>query len=149
MIGRCRLLVRPLSNAAQTVFIGLPQIDDCDFAFSTDGKTPISGFSKFKKELDKSVLEELRKQDPKAKPLPSWTLHDLRRTGRSLMSRAGVPSDHAELCMGHVIGGVRETYDRYEYREEKARAYEALAALIERILKPQDNVVLMTKRGPN
>jgi hypothetical protein len=51
--------------------------------------------------------------------------------------------------MGHVIGGVRETYDRYEYREEKARAYEALAALIERILKPQDNVVLMTKRGPN
>jgi integrase len=131
------------------VFIGLPQIDDCDFAFSTDGKTPISGFSTFKKEFDKSVLEELRKQDAKAKPLPNWTLHDLRRTGRSLMSRAGVPSDHAELCMGHVIGGVRETYDRYEYREEKARAYEALAALIERILKPQDNVVLMTKRGPN
>jgi hypothetical protein len=23
------------------------------------------------------------------------------------MSRAGVPSDHAERCLGHVIGGVR------------------------------------------
>jgi len=134
-------LVRPLSGVAQTVLARVPQIDDCDFVFTTDGKTPISGFSKFKKEFDKSVLEELRKQDPKAKPLPNWTLHDLRRTGRSLMSRAGVLSDHAELCMGHVIGGVRETYDRYEYHAEKKHAFEALAALIERILHPADNVV--------
>jgi integrase len=92
-------LVRPLSKAAQTVFIGLAEIDDCDFVFTTDGKTPVSGFSKFKEKFDKAILEELRKQDPKAKPLPNWTLHDLRGTGRSLMSRAGVPSDHAELCM--------------------------------------------------
>ena len=136
-------LLRPLSGAAQTVFASVARIDDCDFVFTTDGKTPISGFSKFKLEFDQAVLEELRRQDPEAKALPNWTLHDLRRTGRSLMSRAGVPSDHAELCMGHVIGGVRETYDRYEYRDEKARAFEALAAQIERIVNPQPNVVAM------
>jgi integrase len=63
-------------------------------------------------------------------------VHDLRRTARSLMSRAGVPTDHAERCLGHVIGGVRGVYDKYEYLPEKRRAFEALAALIERIVNP-------------
>jgi hypothetical protein len=57
------------------------------------------------------------------------------------MSRAGVASDHAERCLGHVIGGVRGVYDRHEYLEEKRRAFEALASLVERIVEPQDNVV--------
>jgi integrase len=34
--------------------------------------------------------------------MPRWTLHDLRRTARSLMSRAKVPTDHAERILGHV-----------------------------------------------
>jgi integrase len=53
--------------------------------------------------------------------MESWTLHDLRRTARSLMSRAKVPTDHAERAMGHLMGGVRETYDRYEYLDESER----------------------------
>jgi hypothetical protein len=57
------------------------------------------------------------------------------------MSRAGVPSDHAERCLGHVVGGVRGVYDRHRYTEEMRQAYEALAALIARIVDPQQNVV--------
>jgi hypothetical protein len=58
------------------------------------------------------------------------------------MSRAGVPSDHAERCLGHVIGGVRGVYDRHAFFEEKQKAFEALAAQIERILHPlKENVV--------
>jgi len=57
------------------------------------------------------------------------------------MSRAGVPSDHAERCLGHVVGGVRGVYDRHRYNEEMRQAYEALAALIARIVDPQQNVV--------
>ena len=60
----------------------------------------------------------------------------MRRTARSLMSRAGVNSDHAERCLGHVIRGVRGTYDRHEYYDEKKHAYGALATLIERIANP-------------
>jgi hypothetical protein len=60
------------------------------------------------------------------------------------MSRAGVPTDHAERCVGHVIGGVRETYDRYEYLEEKRAAFEKLAGLLAVILNPPaDNVVAL------
>jgi integrase len=71
-----------------------------------------------------------------------WRLHDLRRTARSLMSRAGVNPDHAERCLAHIIGGVRGTYDRHAYHDEKAHAFEALAAMIDRIVNPPaDNVV--------
>ena len=115
-------LVRPLSEAALAV---IPkQTKGCDFVFTTDGKAPISGFSKFKLTFDKEC------------GVTSWTLHALRRTARSLMSRAGVVSDHAERCLGHVIGGVRATYDRHEYHDEKARAFEALASQIDRIVNP-------------
>lgn len=76
--------------------------------------------------------------------MKQWQLHDMRRTGRSLMSRARVDADHAERCMGHVIGRVRETYDRYEYLDEKRKAFEALASMLDMILNPPaDNVVPM------
>ena len=60
------------------------------------------------------------------------------------MSRAGVPTDHAERCLGHTMEGVRATYDRHAYSEEKARAFEMLASLVDRIVNPssaQANVV--------
>jgi hypothetical protein len=58
------------------------------------------------------------------------------------MSRAGVSSDHAERCLGHVIGGMRGVYDRYAYLAEKRHAFAALAALVERIVNPPaDNIV--------
>jgi integrase len=102
---------------------------------------PIAGFSKGKRQFDARVLAELQKHDPKAEPLPHWTPHDLRRSSRTWMSRAGVDPDHAERCLGHVIGGIRDNYDKYEYREEKAVAFGKLAAQIERIVEPQENVV--------
>jgi integrase len=122
-------LVIPLSDAARAVLARIPRIGDSDFVFSTDGKSPISGFSKFKRAFDL------------ASGVSGWTLHDLRRTARSLMSRAGVPSDHAERALGHVIGGIRSTYDRHEFYAEKKHAFAALADQIDRILHPQDNVI--------
>lgn len=105
------------------------------FVFSTTaGKLPFSGFSKAKKALDEQIAK-IRKAEGRG-TMQQWQLHDLRRTGRSLMSRAQVPSDHAERAMGHVIGGVRETYDRHAYLEEKRLAFEKLAGLLELILNP-------------
>jgi hypothetical protein len=42
------------------------------------------------------------------------------------MSRAGVNSDIAERCLGHVIAGVKGVYDRHTYLPEMLHAYEAL-----------------------
>ena len=129
--------VLPLTEGAQALIGSKPEgfMGNSWFLFSTtNGKRPFSGFSKAKRGLNGEVAAKRKKsgQDD----MPRWTLHDLRRTGRSLMSRAKVPSDHAERVMGHVIGGVRETYDRYEYLEEKRDALDKLSALVGEIVNP-------------
>jgi integrase len=64
-----------------------------------------------------------------------WTVHDLRRTARSLMSRAGVLPHIAERVLGHAIKGVEGTYDRHSYRDEKADALQGLVALVNTIVR--------------
>ena len=122
-------LARPLSGAARKLVKGLPQIGRHVFTFN--GRKPLGGFVLPKARLDA------------ASGVKGWTLHDLRRTARSLLSRAGIAPDVAEMCLGHVLTGVRGTYDRHEYLEEKKHAFEALAAQIARIVDPQDNVVAL------
>jgi integrase len=122
----------PLSRAAEELLDHLPVIGKTEAGpvFTCDGKRPLAAFDQCKKAFDKKC------------GFSGWTIHDLRRTARSLMSRAGVPSDHAERAIGHVIGGIRGVYDRYAYRTEKLQALEALAALIDLILNPPaDNVI--------
>lgn len=125
----------PLSQAARDLLKEIPRIKGVSYIFTT-GRGAIGGFSKFKKDFDKAC------------GVADWTIHDLRRTARSLMSRAGVPADHAERALGHVIGGVRGTYDRHAYYDEKKRAFEALALQIDRILNPKDNVIPMRTEVP-
>jgi integrase len=116
----------PLSGKARELLGAMPMLGE--WIFTADGKRAFSGFSYGKIELDKVT------------GVTDWRLHDLRRTARSLMSRAGVAPDIAERCLGHAMGAIRGVYDRYSYREEKRHAFEALAAQIERIVDPQQNV---------
>jgi integrase len=124
-------LARPLPEAVFTEVLNkLPRIGP--FVFTLDGEHAFSAFSRHKRLLDLALGD-------KVKP---FVVHDLRRTSRSLMSRAGVPIDHAERVLGHVIGGVRGVYDRHAFHQEKRHALEALAAQIERVINPADNVVV-------
>ena len=118
--------VIPLSALAQSV---LPVRGNGEFVFSANGHEAVGGYQRHKQAIDE------------LSGVGGWVIHDLRRTARSLLSRAGVASDHAERCLGHVIGGVRGVYDRHEYFDEKAKAFEALAGQVQRIINPQENVV--------
>jgi hypothetical protein len=62
------------------------------------------------------------------------------------MSRAGVSADFAERCLAHVISGVRGIYDRHAHFDEKKRAFDALATLVERIVNPPaENVISIVR----
>jgi integrase len=115
-------VVRPLSQAARDLLDDLPRIGECPFVFSLDGERPFGAFSHQKTRFDAAC------------GVSGWTVHDLRRTARSLLSRAGINADHAARVLGHTIVGVRATYDRYEFFEEKKFALEALAGQIGRIV---------------
>jgi integrase len=56
-----------------------------------------------------------------------FTLHDLRRTYRTLASRLGVRFEVAELLLGHSLPGVHGTYDRHTYQPEMAAAAKLIA----------------------
>ncbi len=126
--GNAGVLVLP--DAALAIIQGQKRIGDNPYVFAGRGDGHFIGFSPCKRAFDKKVGD-----------LPNWTLHDLRRSARSLMARAGVRPDIAERVMGHAISGVEGVYDRHSYRDEKADALRRLAGQIERILTPPaDNV---------
>jgi integrase len=124
-----------LPPIAADIIRAQPHIGDNPFVFVGRGTGHYNGHSKGKKLFDDKL--------PK---MPHWQLHDLRRTARSLLSRAGVSSEHAERIMGHAIEGVEGVYDRHSYRDEKADALKRLATLIDSIVNLRDNVLPMAKR---
>jgi integrase len=113
---------RPLCQAAQALLNAQPRYSGCEYVFTNNGAAAIQSFSGAKKRLDN------------VSGVTGWRLHDLRRTARSLLSRAGIHPDLAERCLGHAIGGVRGVYDRHQYVDEMRHAFEALAALIARLV---------------
>jgi integrase len=121
--------VVPMPAAAVELIRGLPKTDNV-YVFSTEPGTHFSGFSK--------SMDRLRRLTGTA----GWTIHDLRRTARTQMSglknAAGhrVGADIAERVLGHVIGGVRGIYDRYDYLDEKREALELWAAALGEIVSP-------------
>jgi integrase len=114
-------LVRPLSKAALAILTALPRGNGTAYVFA-GRNAAFNSHDRSKKRFDL------------VSGVTGWRLHDLRRTARSLMSRAGVPSDHAEMCLGHTLRGVRATYDRHAYFAEKASAFERLADLVAAIV---------------
>jgi len=139
-----------LSKTALALIAAQPKHDDCDYVFPSRAKTPYSGFGKSKAKLDKTVFVAMKKQakkGAKVEPIPNWTLHDLRRTAKTLMARAGVRPDISERVLGHVIAGVEGTYDRHSYADEKRDALEKLATMVERIPNPlPSNVETLAER---
>jgi integrase len=101
-----------------------PKVGNNPHVFAaTRGSGPFCGWGPAKAALD-----------AKAPDVALWVIHDLRRTARSLMSRAGVQREIAERVLGHTIAGVEGVYDRHSYRNENADALARLAALIANIV---------------
>jgi integrase len=125
----------PLSKMALEVIEAQPAKPGSDFVFPCSTGTAFVGFSAAKRILDKAL------------PLAPWTIHDLRRTARTLMARAGVRPDISERVLGHVIAAVAGVYDRHSYEAEKRGALEKLAGMIERIVNPPPANVLPLRRA--
>jgi len=121
-----------LPPAALAIIEALPRSGPYVFA-GRGGKVAFSSFSQGKRALDRKLGAKVK----------SWRLHDLRRSARSLMSRAGVLPHIAEHVLGHSLRGVEGVYDRHHYDREKADALLRLADLIETILHPRGNVVAL------
>lgn len=113
----------PLPPLATDIIDAVPTVGD--LVFTTTDRTPISGWSKTKTELDKQMRELAG-----AKIAP-WRIHDLRRTCATKMGELGIAPHVIEAVLNHVSGfraGVSGTYNRNAYGPEKKAALERWAA---------------------
>lgn len=76
----------------------------------------------FGRESGKAVQPENKMGD-----LEHFTVHDLRRTCRSLLASLGIPGHVAERCLNHSLKGVEGIYNRHDYLNERKAALEQLA----------------------
>jgi len=103
----------PLVPEALSLLAGLTAPTAGSYLFSaTNGRTPVSGFSKAKARLDGLM-------PPDTEP---FVVHDFRRTVRSHLSRLGVDAVTAEMILGHQMRGVMGVYDRYDRLTERRTA---------------------------
>ena len=135
-VGKLRL-----SQAALDIITVQPRIAGNPYVFAaTIGNGPFNSFSQRKEELDKKLPDTM----------PAWVLHDLRRTARKLMTRAGVRPDVGELALGHSIKGIQAIYDDIdEYAPMIDHALQCVADEITKIINPPEgNVVALGEAVP-
>jgi integrase len=120
-------------------------IEPSPYLFTTNGKRPVSGFSKAKQRLDQHMLAALRhdfeeagKEKERAE-IAGWILHDLRRTAATGMARLNIAPHVVDRILNHVSGtirGVAAVYNRHAYLEERKAALEAWGRYVENIVRP-------------
>jgi integrase len=98
-----------------------------------------SGWSKSKAALDARILAARKMLDAGAKPLPHWTVHDLRRTAATAMAdQLSVLPHIVEAILNHVSGhraGVAGVYNRARYQAEMRDALERWTEHLVRIVR--------------
>ena len=98
------------------------------------GVKPVAKQSRKKRELDKLMIEELRRIDPKAKFQP-WQWRDLRRTAYTLIQSLGFDTRIAGAVAHHVEADrIVATYGQYKFERDKRRAVFALWSFVELLL---------------
>ena len=131
-----RAHVVPLSAQAVQIIEALPIVSE-SFVFPARGRErPISGFSKWKRELD-----GLSK-------VGDWRIHDLRRTVASGMARLGVPPHVVERILNHTtgtLGGVAGVYNRFGYLPEMRAALELWAKHVASVTERQAGIDVLAR----
>ncbi len=118
-----------LSSTAQGIIEGMPKIGE--HIFTTNGRSPISGWSKAKTKADSLMEAEL------GEPIPDWRFHDLRRTVASGLAMLGIRSEVIKRVLGHAANANDVTAVHYlwhNYDEEALEAVQAWAAYLDKLI---------------
>jgi integrase len=131
-----------LPPLAQRILARVPAIENpAGYVFTANGKTPVSGFSFAKQQLDAAIKHA-------GADVPEFRLHDLRRTVASGMAALGVALPVIEKVLNHVsgsFGGIVGVYQRHEFTTEKAEALARWAKHVTGLVADHANVVRLQR----
>ena len=128
----------PLSAPATILLQRAPRIAGSDLVFSTNGKTPVSGWSRAKARLD-TVAK-----------VKDWRIHDLRRTVATGLQKLGANLQTIEAVLGHIAGsraGVVGVYQRHGFDAEKRAALNAWGAHVMDLVEGRAPGKVLPMRG--
>lgn len=136
----------PLTPAMRAV---LPARGTSDLVFVSSRRekpTPLSGWTQMLAALRvKAGFEPATKG---SRPEDFFSMHDLRRTARTLMSRLGVSEDVAELAIGHVKASLIAKYDKDQAWPGRVDAFEKVSTHIAGLVADGgENVVALRAAG--
>ena len=92
--------------------------------------------------LNRVIDATLAKLSAEGREMEPFTVHDLRRTGSTLLHEAGFNSDWIEKCLAHVQKGVRAIYNKAEYAEQRRQMLQAWADMVDGWIRGGDVVPL-------
>jgi integrase len=129
-----------LPPLAMAILQKMPKVAECSYVFAGRyGDKPLNSFSQ--------GAEDIRKLLPAS--MPRWTLHDLRRTARTVMTDLRIDDRIAEQVLGHTIDGVEGVYNLSIYFEPKAEALARLAGYIQQLVEPSPAANVVALGGRN
>jgi integrase len=139
-----RVFTLPLSPAAAEIIAEQPNRAGRDLIFG-DGHGPFSGWSRCRRRLDERITAANG-----GKPLPDWTIHDLRRSAATHMAEIGVLPHVIECVLNHVGGfrsGVAGIYNRHSFQKEMRDTLVLCAEHLATIVKGRPGKVTPLRRG--
>lgn len=118
-----------LSRQAQDLIIGL-QMCSGGSEFIVPGRytlvKPVSGSA-----LNRIIKATISAANAAGYKLSDFSVHDIRRTGSTLLHEAGFPSDWIEKALAHEHGGVRAVYNRAEYADGRTYMLQQWADMVD------------------
>lgn len=118
------------------------------YVFTNDGSNDVMGHTA-PVALPYNIMQYLRRHEEYE--LKHFSMHDLRRTARTNFSTLCDPHI-AEVMLGHSLGGIWQTYDKHDYLDEQAKAYEAWCDRLFELVgfdgyaPPNDNLIQFGKK---
>ena len=130
-----------LPPAAVDILKGVPQNKHRgEYVFGKKGQRGFNAWSYCSMALNARIAAS-------GKTLAPWTLHDIRRSVRTGLSRIGILPHVAELTIGHAVTGIKAVYDKHKYDAEIATALRRWADHVGAIVEGcASNVIPMAVR---
>ncbi len=66
--------------------------------------------------------------------LEHFTIHDFRRTFRTIAGQLGFSRDALERCLNHKIGNMPEVYDQGDYFKERKKVHQAICKHLHKLI---------------
>jgi integrase len=134
-----RALTLTLPPVAIDLLRSVPRRDGCGNVFGNG----VNGFGAWS--FSTNALNNRIITTTEGKPLPHWTLHDLRRSAATHMAEIGVQPHIIEAILNHISGhkgGVAGIYNRARYDREIAAALRLWAEHVTAVVEGRKRKVL-------